>query len=239
MTAEKEAKLLLDRFSERAAEVMRSTGWTATPRCDPPEHGLSQFLGDFEQNVASGFVATVEFMLWSGPVVSSSQLHPFKGILHSENVSASVGGSLGLRNTATEKLLNELGTRCNPDITLEIADLLDAEGRELPVISNESSIDDTVTVLIDVIDKHALPFARSHASVDAMAQFVRSGGQTSRIESFEYFFVPSLFAANGRRTEALEALASYAPCAHSDSQLFWPDEFTTFAQQLTAWLNQT
>ncbi|MHB1571688.1 MAG: hypothetical protein ACYC0H_21130 [Solirubrobacteraceae bacterium] len=239
MTAEEEAKLLLGRFSEQAAEAMLSNGWTRAPHSDQPEPGVSQFLGDFQQTIAPGFVATVEFMLWSGPVVSATQLHPFKGVLRSEYISASVGGHLGLRHAATEKLLNELGTRCNADITLEIDDLLEDEGRELPVISDESSVDDTVAVLTDVIDRHALPFARSHASVEAMAQFVRSGGQTSRIESSEYLFVPALLAADGRKAEALQALATYGSRTRSDLDGFWRDEFEKFAQQLTAWLNQT
>jgi hypothetical protein len=52
--------------------------------------------------------------------------------------------------------------------------------------------------LVDAVDTLALPFAREHADVRRMVQFVIDGGQTTRTETFEHIFVPTLLAASGQ-----------------------------------------
>jgi hypothetical protein len=222
-------KEVLRVFAPEARKRMLTAGWEAANVAD----GSSQFLGFFQRPVADDFLATVEFMLESGPVVSGGHWHPLRGWVKTREIRAAVGGEIGLVNLPTQRLLTALDARCEPNIAVDITQDV---GAERTYFSDEATAVAAAESLVTVVREHALPFARSKASVEAMAEFASSGTQSTRDVSFEYFFVPTLFAANGRAQDARSALTRY-----QDVQRRSPDErqkFVEFSDRLKDWLER-
>ncbi len=67
-----------------------------------------------------------------------------------------------------------------------------------------------------------------------MIQFVTAGGQTTRTETFEHIFVPTLLAASGRGAEALAALSNYERRNASGTRE--EEDYSTFRDRLSGWL---
>lgn len=227
-----DARQVLARFAESARRGLLSNGWEVGPQ--DPATGDSIFLGNFQRPVAPDFVATVQFILESGPMLYGAELRPTRGVVDVRRVWASVGGELGVRHLPTERLLTVLHVECEADVSLDLAEIFEDRGDELPTFSDEATADAASGVLVDAVTVHALPSARAHADVDRMLEFVRGGGQTTRSETWEYMFVPTLLAASGRRAEARAALAEYQERVPpgSDEEM----EYSGFRDRLSGWL---
>jgi hypothetical protein len=232
VTIEADAWPLPGRFAERACAAMLAAGWEVGG--DGPADGRSIFLGDFQQPITAEFLASVQFILEGGPTVCGVELELVARVAEGRRFRASVGGEIGVRHLPTERLLQTLQMRCEADVSLEIADIFEADRRTLPTMTDEASVDGAARVLVAAVMAHALPFARAHASVDAMVEFVTRGRQINRGQTFEYIFVPTVFAASGRATEARAALSAYRdrvkPGTEEDA------EYTGFSDRLTRWL---
>jgi hypothetical protein len=197
---------LMGLFAERARVEMLQAGWELDG--DERADGSSQFLGDFMRAISLDFVATVQFTLASGPVVNGMILFP-SGPRRHRYLMATVGGSCGVRHVPTHELLATLGIRGKTDISLDLEDCLEARGEPLPVITDEPTAERAARVLATTAARDGLMFARDHADVDAMVQFLMSGGQADHSELFAAELVPALLAAAGRPSEAKRALAAY------------------------------
>lgn len=227
MTVDPGGQSLLERFSSRAQTALLDDRWEIG-REDPAREG-SIFLGDFQKPLVPDFVATVEFILESGPMVRG-----FVGAQRTSHVAAVVGGEFGVRHLPTAELLKALGVRCETNISLDIEEVFEAAGLSLPVIHDERSAEDAARVLVEAVGTYGVPFADKHSTVETMLRFVEEGGQTTRDDMFEAFFVPTMLAASGRSPEAEAALASYRPrLTHDEEQ----EEFVDFADRLTALLH--
>ena len=227
-----DARQVLARFAERVRLALISDGWEVGP--DGPATGDSIFLGSFQQPVVSDLVATVQFILETGPAIHRVELHLTQGVVPTGGVHAAVGGELGIRHLPTERLLAELQVPCEADISRDLAEIFEDQGEELPSFTDETSADLAARVLVDAVAVHALPFARAHADVDRIVKFVRDGGQTTRDEIFEYIFVPTLLAASGRTADARAALGQYRKRLRpgSDEEA----EYFQFLERLESWL---
>jgi hypothetical protein len=169
------------------------------------------FLGSFIKPSAPDFVATVEFILESGPKVYG---FPGRDRLHAE-----IGGEFGVRHLPTAERLRALAVRCETNISLEIEDLFEANGLALPAIEDDDSADEAASKLADASTRYGKPFARDHSSLDAMIMFVQDGGQTTRDEMFEAIFVPVAMSAGGRDADARAAIDRYrSTLSHADER---------------------
>lgn len=223
---------LLERFIERTAEAMLARGWEVDP-AEVPD-AKSAFLGTFRQSVGADWLATVEFMLESGPTTHGIEVG-LSGPRSSHEFRAVVGGELGIRHLPTERLLSALDARCEADISLDLEDIFEDAGKDLPTMTDPQSVDRASEELVTVADAHAKPFARQHADVDAVIAFIADGEQANRDREFEYLFVPALLASSGRHAEARAALADFRRRPKSgpaDEQ-----EYDRFAHRLSAWLD--
>jgi len=210
---------------------MTNRGWEVSGAV--PD-GSSVFFGDYRQAIAAEFLATVEFLLESGPFSYGVELWP-SGPRRVVELRACVGGELGLRHLPTERLLCLLNVRCEADISRDLADIAEAEGTALPMITDAQSAAQAPQMLVELVDAHALVFAREHASVEAMLAFIADGGQSNRTVEFEYMFVPALLAASGRHDEARAALIDFGQRTKS-----YPDEdaeYRRFGDDLSSWLD--
>jgi hypothetical protein len=233
MSTEQKSRTLLGRFIACTAEAMVDRGWEVDAN-DPPDAD-SIFLGTFRQSIGAEWLATVEFILESGPIIYGVEFH-LSGPRKVNTFSATVGGELGVRHLPTERLLRALDVRAEVDISLELADIFEEAGNELPAMTDAQSVDRASRVLVAVVDAHAMPFARQHADVDAVIAFIADGRQISRTPQAGYMLVPALLAASGRHDEARAALAEFHQAPKSD-----PDDderYAQFADQLSKWLDK-
>jgi hypothetical protein len=219
-------RVLLTRFVEQTAAAMSGLGWTADPTL-PADPG-SIFLGTFRQPVREHFAATVEFTLESGltgGVIGTRRL---------EQPRVRIGGEIGVRHVPTEQLIRQLKLISEVDISLDLSDVFNEAGKNLPVVRDEVSADQASATLVAAAPPLAVTFAREHASVDAMLNFILAGA-FNRDEMFECEFLPALLAGSGRLPEARQALTHYRQLPKRDA-----DEAATydrFADQLLRWLN--
>jgi hypothetical protein len=226
-----DGRSVLARFAERARDALLADGWALGP--DGPSAADSIFLGSFQQPVAPDFVATVQLILESGPFIVELDVRPTRGVVRTHRVSASVGGELGVRHLPTGRLLGALGISCEADISLDLAEILQDRGEELPSFTDEAGADAASALVVDLVAAQALPFAREHADVDRMLQFVRDGRQITRVDMFEYLFVPTLLAVSGRTGEARAALSDYGARIRPDDD----EEYSKFRDRLNGWLH--
>jgi len=222
----------LRRFADRTRVAMLANGWDIAD--DGPAHGDSIFLGSFQQSVAPDFLGTVEFILESGPIVLGAEVWPPGQVHRTRRFEALVGGELGVRHLPTAQLLQILDAHCEADISLDIEEAFEADGLSLPMMTDPPSVDEAAGVLVEAVVRHALPFARAHANVDAMLRFLRDGGQTTRDDMFEAMFVPVLLAASDRRPEARAALDTYR--RRNNPGTDEEREYAVFGDRLTSWL---
>jgi hypothetical protein len=210
----------LERFSARSRELLIRDGWMVDE--DGPSYDGNVFLGSFVKPTSPDFVATIEFILESGPAV-----HGFPG---GNRLRAVVGGEFGVRHLPTATRLRGLNARlgCDTNISLDIQDLFDDRGLDLPTIEDDRSADEAASRLADASARYGEPFAREHSSLDAMITFVEAGRQTTRDELFQAIFVPVAMSAGGRDAEAREAVARYqSGLTHDDDRR----QYQTFIQQ--------
>jgi hypothetical protein len=230
MTTDQDA--LLGRFIARTAAAMTERGWQVDPTA-PPDGTV--FLGGFQQAVDGDWLATVDFILESGPTHLGAKL-TLAGLRQVERFQATVGGELGVRHLPSARLLRLLDTLCETNVSRELYDVAEEEGLELPTMTDADSVDEASRTLVGLIDAHAMRFARDHADVDKVVAFLAGGGQNNRDREFEYIFVPVLLAASGRHAEARAALAEYRRRPKTDPAEEAP--YTHFADELTSWLDK-
>jgi len=200
MTTDQDA--LLGRFITRTADAMTERGWQVDPTA-PPDGTVC--LGSFQQAVDGDWLATVDFILESGPTHLGTKL-TLAGLRQAKRFQATVGGELGVRHLPTARLLRLLDAICETNVSRELDDIAEEEGLELPAMIDADSVDEASRTLVRLVDAHAMRFARDHADIDEVVAFLASGGQNSRDREFEYIFVPTLLAASGRHAEARAAL---------------------------------
>jgi hypothetical protein len=223
---------LLGRFIARTAPAMADRGWQVDPTA-PPDGTV--FLGSFQQAVDGDWLATVDFILESGPTHLGAEL-TLAGLRQVERFQATVGGELGVRHLPTARLIRLLDVLCETNVSRELDDIAEEEGLKLPTMIDADSVDEASRTLVRLVDAHAMRFARDHADIDKVVAFLASGGQNSRDREFEYIFVPTLLAASGRHSEARAALADYRQRPKTD-----PAEdatYASFADKLTSWLDK-
>jgi len=230
MTTDQDA--LLGRFITRTADAMTERGWQVDPTA-PPDGTV--FLGGFQQAVDGDWLATVDFILESGPTHLGTKL-TLAGLRQAERFQATVGGELGVRHLPTARLLRLLDAICETNVSRELDDIAEEEGLELPAMIDADSVDEASRTLVRLVDAHAMRFARDHADIDEVVAFLASGGQNSRDREFEYIFVPTLLAASGRHAEARAALADYRQRPKTDPAEEAP--YAHFADKLTSWLDK-
>jgi hypothetical protein len=210
----------LDRFTARACELLIWDGWTVDK--DGPGDDGSLFLGSFAKPTAPDFVATIEFILESGPMVY--------GVPGGNRLCAVVGGEFGVRHLPTATRLRALNIRmgCDTNVSVDIQELFDDQGLELPAIEDDRSAEEAASRLVDASARYGEPFARQHSSLEAMIRFVENGQQTTRDELFEAIFVPVAMSVDGRDADARQAIARYqSGLAHDDGRR----QYKAFIQQ--------
>ena len=126
-------------FAERARDAMLADGWGLGP--EGPATGDSIFLGSFQRGVAPEFDATVQLVLESGPTIGGMELRPAQSVVRTGRVAASVGGELGVRHVPTERLLAALQVPCEADTSLDMAEIFEAQGNELPFFTDDATAD--------------------------------------------------------------------------------------------------
>lgn len=205
----------LERFSARSCELLMRDGWTVDE--DGPANDGCVFLGSFAKPTAPDFVATVEFILESGPTVSGFVgRHRFRDVLR-----AVVGGEVGVRHLPTATRLRALSVRmgCETNVSLDIKELFDERGVELPTIVDDRSVDEAACRLVEATARYGEPFAREYSSLDAMIRFVDAGRQTTRGELFQAIFVAVAMSVAGRDADARAAAARYlSQLTHDDDR---------------------
>jgi len=222
---------LLERFVAVTAEAMLGRGWEVDPAGLPDSASI--FLGNFRQTVNPEWLATVEFIKESGPVDGVKLRLSGRRRFHRFEVT--VGGEIGVRHLPTEQLFREFNVRREATISLDLADVFDERGDELPSMTDVRSVEQASEALVAVVTARAMPFAREHADVDAAIAFISGGGQRHRSPEFEYILIPALLATSGRRAEARAALATYSQRPKSGPRD--EEEYGRFAAQLSAWLD--
>jgi hypothetical protein len=225
-------RAIFERFVAGTTEAMVGLGWEVD-RAWMPDAG-SIFLGTFSRSVGSDdWLATVEFMLESGPI-DGVELR-LTGVRKTHRFRATVGGEIGIRHLPTERLFRALDTSCEATITRDLEAIFGNLGDGLPTITNAQSVEQASRTLVAVADAHAMPFAHQHADVDAVTAFIANGEQANRDREFEYMFVPALLAASGRHTAARTALADYSRRPKSGPRD--DDDYARFDARLSSWLD--
>jgi len=225
--------VLLERFIAGTAEAMIDLGWEVDPAYEPGDMPI--FLGTFVRSFeADDWLATVEFILESGPSSHRVELG-LAGLRSTQRFRATVGGEVGIRHLPTERLLRTIDVRCESGISRDLEEVLEGEGSELPTMTDAQSVDEASQILVAFVDAYTMPFARQHADVDAVIEFITDGEQTTRDQEFGYMFVPALLAASGRHAEARTALADFLrrPKPGPADE----EEYARFAARLYSWLD--
>jgi hypothetical protein len=224
-------RTVLERFMTRTADAMVARAWEVDPETVADADSI--FVGTFRRPVGEDWLATVEFIREGGSTTGLelrlTSIRPF------ESFEATVGGYLGVRHIPTQRLLRALDVACESDIALDLEDVFEEDGNELPKFTDETSADRAAQELVAAVDAHAMPFANAHADIDAVIEFIADGGQTDRSPEFEYLFVPALLASAGRYAAARAALAEYEHRPKSgpaDER-----EHARFAAALSSWLD--
>jgi hypothetical protein len=224
-------RAVLERFITTTADAVVARGWEVDPDAVPDADSI--FVGTFRRPVGGDWLATVEFIREGGPK-TGFELR-LTGIRHFESFEATVGGYLGLRHIPTQGLLRALDVACEAGIALDLEDVFQEDGNELPNFTDEATAERASQELVAAVDAHAMPFAIEHADIDAVIEFIAGGGQADRSPEFEYLFVPALLASTGRYAAARAALAEFGRRPKSGP----PDEaeYARFAAALSSWLD--
>lgn len=227
MAAERDPIPELERFSARARELLTQNGWSVDE--DGPGTDGRLFLGSFAKPTVPDFVATIEFILESGPTVSG-----FSGLKRFQHVlEAVVGGEFGVRHLPTAARLQGLSIRMGSDtnVSVDIEELFADRGLELPTIVDDRSADEAALRLVDASARYGEPFAWEHSSVEAMISFIDEGRQTTRGELFQAIFVPVAMSAAGREADARHAATRYqSALTHDDDRR----QYQTVIQEMLA-----
>lgn len=179
------------------------SGWNCLDQ-EPPD-GSSIFLGRFEQDLGSDCVAALEVILESGPeVFGGSLLGP-----STRTTRASVGGEIGVRHRQTSMLLQTAGIRDADCITIDLEELVDEHGRELPVFTDPIGAVTAAEQLAGSIQQWGMPFVPDCASPDAMITFINDGRWTTRIESTPGLLAAALLITTGHPDRAQTSLATF------------------------------
>jgi hypothetical protein len=218
-----------ERFVTRTRDRMVELGWEVIADPDEEADDTSVWLGDFQRSLDSDFVAIVRFVIESIEISAGvRRRHVSPEIM--------VGGEVGVCHRPTARLIELLEVGCGTDISCELGTLAAPGDDTTPSMSSVLSADRASQTLVELVDRHALGFAREHGSVDAMVAFLAGGGQVDRDEEFGFMFIPALLAASGRGARAGAALAEFRqrPRQHVEDQ----ESYDHFARQLVAWLSK-
>jgi len=151
----------------RARTALLAEGWQIS-REDPGM--MLIFVGDFQKPLVADFVATVELVLETGPIVQSSWVpedQPFSGRCRRE---------FGVRHH--QRRISSRHLRCTAKpISRSTSRRFDAAGCPCRHHRRHTT-EDAARVLVDAVNQYGVPFAAEHATVDTMLRFVSEGGQT-------------------------------------------------------------
>lgn len=183
--------------------MLVSGGWR--PLDDEPPDGSSIFLGRFEQDLGSDYTAALELILESGPeVFGGSLLAP-----STRTIRASVGGEIGVRHRPSSLLLERAGIQDADCLAIDLEEMVDEHGRQLPVFTDVPSAVTAATQLAEAIQQWGMPFVRDHASPEAIIRFINDGQSTTRIESTPGLLAAALLITTGHPDQARAFLARF------------------------------
>ena len=204
----------LERFSARSCELLMRDGWTVDE--DGPANDGCVFLGSFAKPTAPDFVATVEFILESGPTVLLCWPPSLPGC--SPSGRRGRGWRQASSNCETPPRVS-VRMGCETNVSLDIKELFYERGVELPTIVDDRSADEAACRLVEATARYGEPFAREYSSLDAMIRFVEAGRQTTREELFQAIFVAVAMSVAGRDADARAAAARYlSQLTHDDDR---------------------
>jgi len=183
--------------------MLVESGWEVL---DPePPDGSSIFLGRFEQDLGSDCAAALELIQESGPeVFGGSLLGP-----STRTIRGSVGGEIGVRHHPTSALLQRAGIGDADCMAIDLEEMVDGHGRQLPVFTDLTSAVTAAEQLVEAIQQWGMPFVHDHASPDAMIAFISDGQWTTRIESTPGLLATALLITTGHPDQAQASLSSF------------------------------
>jgi hypothetical protein len=144
-----------------------------------------------------------------------------------------VGAGVGVRHLPPECLIRRLGWHGEIDISRELSDIV-GDGEGTVQITDSETAAPASRSLVELVDAHAMPFAQSHASIEAMVSFIAGGGQVDRDEEFGYELIPAVLAASGQTDQAHAALAEFSarPRTHPEETA----RYSQFVDLLLGWM---